>query len=491
MKTSQSKTTLVVLRVLLFAITFNTISCTKDIDKELLARNLWAGKPTVKVKNTTVKSITSFGAIGDGKADNYQAFVDAAAYASSHPNTTINFPAGTYYIAKYRKIQNDPIDHIWWRNCKGLKLIGAPGTKISFNGNFFRSLDYTVSDGSKKGYVSGLAFWFEHCTDLEIRNFEMTGNVQKTRRAPGVDVNNPSVTESQNIMLRFTMCDQVIIDNIYAHHAECDGLKIGGDRINGVWINSTNFTVTNVRSYNNGRLGMSIGGLDNGYFKNCDFKNNGFTDGDYGHNDPAGGVDIEPGEFHDNDNIKFESCNFENSYGSHFMCTSPDLTKNITLLKCTIKTVTETPKTQGITILAENTIIDQCTFKLKSRVMKFTNPLKPGSTIKFMNSLIETSGNCWTTNSLNMKDKVIMSGNQINFTENSMTKNVIQLQMANMQFLDNKIFIPAAALKSRPNGTHAVIQNAIISKGNRFYSNDPAVKPTVNYTGTKTVADLN
>src|SRR5205085_8629721 len=121
MKTSQTKTSLVVLRVLLFAITINTISCTKDMDRELVARSLWAGKPAVKVKNTSVTSITSFGAVGDGKTDNYRAFVAAAAYASTHENVTINFPAGNYYIDKYRTKKNDTINHIYWRYCKGLK----------------------------------------------------------------------------------------------------------------------------------------------------------------------------------------------------------------------------------------------------------------------------------------------------------------------------------------------------------------------------------
>ena len=490
MKETQTKTGLMALCVIAFAIIISSVSCSKKMDEDISDQARVASSAASANQKTIRIDMAGFGAVADGKTDNYQAFVAAAAYASSHPNTTIYFSTGTFYIAKYRTQKNDTIDHISWLNCKGLKLIGKKGTIISMNGDFFRPLSYTIADGSKKSYTGGLSFWFNNCTNLEIRNFEMTGNVQKTTRAPGVDVNNPSVSESENIMLRFTKCDKVIIDNIYAHHAECDGLKIGGDRINGEWVNSTNFTVTNVRSFNNGRLGMSIGGLDNGYFKNCAFNNNGLTDGSYGQNDPAGGVDIEPGEFHDNDNIKFDGCSFENNYGVHFACTAPVNTSRITLLKCSIVTGIETSKTQAITILAKNTVIDSCIFKLKTRVMKFTSPLKPGSTIKLTNSLIETSGNCWTTNSTDMTDSVLMSGNQINYTENVMTKNLMSLQMSNMRFLDNKVFIPAVAIKSRPTGTHVLIQNAVISKGNRFYSNDPLVKPKVDYKGTTEVADL-
>ncbi len=490
MKNHHSKMGLAMVPIIAFALTIGTISCNKNLQDDLLKTS----RVPLSTENATLIApgidITTFGAVADGKTDNYNAFVAAAAYASSHDNTTINFPAGTFYIAKYRSIKNDPIQDINWANCKGLKLIGVAGTKISVNGNFFRPFDYSVGT-AKKSYTSGLSpFYFFHCNDLEIRNMEITGNVQSTTRAPGIDDNNPSVTESNNILLRFEMCNNVVVDNMYLHHAESDGIMVSGDRINNVWTNSTNFTMTNVKSFNNGRLGMSAGGLSGGYFKNCEFKNNGFTDGAYGHNDPAAGVDIEPGEFHNVDNIKFEGCAFENSYGNNFACTAPNTTSNITLLKCSVVTVTETSKPQGITILAKNTLIDGCIIKLKARVMKFTNPLKPGSTIKILNSLIETSGNCWTTNSTDMKDSVLVSGNQFNYTQNVMTKNVMSLQMANLRFLNNKIFIPAAALKSRPTGTHALVQNAVISQGNSFYSEVSTVKPKVSYTGTKVVADL-
>jgi hypothetical protein len=478
------------MRLIAFAVMFVSINSCKKINEDDPLK-----QPTVEsfAVARVVKSITEFGAVGDGKKDNYQAFVSAAAYASTHPNTTINFPAGTFFIRKYRTIKNDPITHIFWRNCKGLKIIGTTGTIISMNGSFNRPLDYvTTATKAKKSYTSGLSpFHFFHCTDLEVRNIEITGNVQNTTRAKGIDVNTPSVTESESNLLRFTKCADVTVDNMFLHHAESDGIMVSGDRINGVWTNSTNLNFSNVKSFNNGRQGMSIGGLTGGTFTNCKFNLNGFTDGTYGHNDPAGGVDIEPGEFHNNDNIKFENCAFESNYGGHFMCTAPNTSSGVTLLNCSILTGIETPKLTGITILAQNVVVDGCTIKLGTRSLKFTNPKKTGSTVTVKNCLIECTDNALVSQSLDATDNLIISNNQFNYKRNVMTKNFLTLQTKNLQFLNNKVYIPAAAIKSRPTGTHVLVQNAIISKGNRFYSNDPAVKPTVSYTGTRTVADLN
>jgi hypothetical protein len=360
------------------------------------------------------------------------------------------------------------------------------------NGSFFRPFDYaTSSTAAKKSYTSGLSpFYFVYCDDVEIKNLEITGNVQNTTRADGIDENNPSVTESESILLRFTKCNDVKINSVYLHHAESDGIMISGDRIDGKWVNSTNFNITNVRSHHNGRQGMSIGGLSQGYFRNCEFKYSGFTDGSYGHNDPAAGVDIEPGEFHNTDNIKFENCIFENNYGGHFLCTAPETTSDVTLLNCTVFTGVETPKPQGVTVLANNVLIDGCLMKLGSRSLKVTNPLRAGSTLTVTNSVIESSGNCIFTNSLNDSDRITITANKFFYNNNVLSTNFIALQTKNLQFLDNSVYIPAAALRSRPTGTHVLVQNAIISKGNKYYSDDSTIKPRVNYSGTHVVDDL-
>lgn len=435
-------------------------------------------------------SITDFGAVGDGTTDCYYPFKMAAAFAAANPNTTINFPSGTFYIAKYRTVKNDTIDHIKWNNCVGLKLIGVAGsTIISVNGTFFRPISYVTASCARKSYTTGLSpFYFINCTDLEISGMEVTGNVQNTTRAAGVDVNNPSVTESSNILLRFTKCTDVVVDEMYLHHAESDGIMISGDRVAGVWVNSRNFTVTDVRSFNNGRQGMSVGGLTNGYFLRCNFNYSGFTGGTYGHNDPAAGVDLEPGANHYLDSIKFESCTFNENYGNHFICSYPETTSNITLLKDTI-IVTGEEKPQGLTLLARYSLIDSCFFSFQNRDMKITNVDHPGSTIAIKNSTIESTGNFILTTSTSVADSIVIQNNQFNYVSNVMTSAFITLQATNLWFLDNDIFIPIAALDSKPTGFHCFVENAIISQGNLFHS-ETATKPRVSYTGTLTVDDL-
>jgi len=445
---------------------------------------LWIYAQFKKKQQFISITIESFGAIADGTTDCYYPFKLASLYAASHANTTITFGSGTYYIAKYRSVDNDTTDHIHWNNCSGLKLIGVTGTKISLNGTFFRNWDYSTSDCSKKSFTSGLSpFWFDNCSDLEIRNMEITGNCQNTTRAPGSDENNPSVTESSNILLRLTKCTDVLVDSMYLHHAEVDGLWIGGDRIGGVWINTTNITVTNTRCLNNCRQGLSAGGISNGYFKNCEFSFSGFVGGTYGHNDPAAGVDLEPGLLHFDDGIFFEDCKFENNYGGQFLCAGPLYTSNLTLLKCTV-TAVGSQKNQGITILTNGALIDSCIISMGTRDLKITNVAKPGSKITIRNSTIDATRNFLLTESSNPLDSVVIENNDISYIGSTMTTNLFTLRTTKLKFLNNTIYISPAAIASRPTGFHAVVANAIISSGNVFSSG-----MRVDYSGTTTVSD--
>lgn len=442
------------------------------------------GYTKIKKDLPTVFTIESFGAVADGTTDCYYPFKLAAAYASTHANTTINFSSGTYYIAKYRTVKNDTTDHIMWNNCLNLKLVGVAGTKISMNGTFFRPVDWYTSLCAPKSYTTGLCpFYFVYCTNTEIRNMEITGNVQNTTRAPGIDINNPSVTEGSSIMLRFTKCDSVIVDNMYLHHAESDGMLISGDRINGIWINSTRFHVSNVLSYNNARQGASVGGLSNGQFTSCRFDSTGFVGGTYGHNDPSAGIDIEPGALHYVDSVFFRSCFFKDNYGGQFLASAPTYVSNIRLMKCST-IVSGNEKPQGITMLGKYSKIDSSYFSLALRDFKITNVGKLGSTLQLTNSTIEATGNFITTASASFQDSVYIFNNQLTYIGNTMTTTFFTLQTSNLRFLNNNITISAPALASRPTGNHCVVQNAIISCGNIF-----PVGCRVSYTGTTTVCD--
>lgn len=429
--------------------------------------------------------ITNFGAVGDGATDNYWAFKQASIYAAANPNTTITIPSGTFYIAKYRTVQSDTVDQIKWDHCRGLKIIGVVGSVISMNGNFFRRLDYVTPEScAKKSYTTGISpFYFYYCDTLEIRGIEITGNVQLTTRAAGMDVNNPSVTEGRQTLLFFEKCDSVLVDSMYLHHAEADGITISGDMVGGVWVNSRRFNIRNTRSENNGRQGMSIGGLDTGYFYKCRFRYIGFTGGTYGHNDPAAGIDIEPGANHYAKKMTFDSCYFIGNYGAAFICSYPETDTSITLLKCIVDSM-GTEKPQGMTMLASFSLIDSCVLKFGSRSLKITNSSKPGSTIGIRNSIIQSTGTWVNTSSISLLDSIIISNNQIQFTSNTMSSAFIQLKAIQVSFLNNTVSASVTALDSKPSGSHVFIQNAIISQGNIF-----SFGMRVNYDGTITVSD--
>jgi hypothetical protein len=259
-----------------------------------------------------------FGAIGDGVADDYEAFQRMAAAVNSTGGGTVTLrPGRTYFLNRFIR-PNNGITDVIFRGCSGLTIKGN-GAAISTKGDFFR--DARTTRG-----LAGLRF--EDCSNVQIRNVELIGNVQRMTRAAGLG-------ESATHGLVFDGCSDVTIDGVTARHFASDGLYITAssqpDR-SGARKASRRFNVRNSRFLFNARQGLTVIQLRGGVFENCDFGFSGYIDdqsarGSYGEHNPGASVDIEPnaspytarpvdvitGELH------FTKCRMTGSYGGTFL----------------------------------------------------------------------------------------------------------------------------------------------------------------------------
>ena len=260
----------------------------------------------------------AFGAIGDGVSDDYDAFVRMAAAVNGARGGTVTLrPGATYYLGRYVTDANRVTD-LTFQNCSGLVVEGN-GAAIAVKGDFSRGTRTTRS-------LCGLRL--ENCVNVVVRNLQLIGNVQLTRRSAGI-------AEAPSHGLLFGGCSDVMIDGVTARHFECDGLYIRystNTDLLGRHTASRRFQVRNSRFLFNARQGLSVIQLRDATFDNCDFGFSGYINeeggqGVYGWHAPGASVDVEPnatagsGRMVDviTGNLRFSNCKMRGSYGGGFL----------------------------------------------------------------------------------------------------------------------------------------------------------------------------
>jgi Pectate lyase superfamily protein/Right handed beta helix region len=259
-------------------------------------------------------NVKNFGAVGDGKTDNYVAIHKAIKAINSEQGGTLIFPKGVYYIAKYHSQDpnKDTIQDFIFKNCKNLTIEGNQSTLI-VNGNFRRNLDFAPTNESFSRTV--IPFYIENCSHVIIRNFELAGGVQNMTRDSLVKEGG-----GDGIFIGANSRD-ITLKNIFAHHFQRDGILLHdiGD----------NICLINIKSYNNARQGLTIGGGHNIKCRNSDFSYTGHTDGKYAPHAPIAGVDIE--EVVSLSDVLFDKCRFTKNLGFQIVATGSKDSKNITV----------------------------------------------------------------------------------------------------------------------------------------------------------------
>jgi hypothetical protein len=317
-----------------------------------------------------------------------------------------------------------------------------------------------------------------NCKNVEISDLEINGNVDKMTR-------DTLVAESFGFLIKITECENVSIVNVKLHHAQSDGIYV-----NGKMHPTINLKMSNVISSNNGRQGLSIINLNRGEFINCCFINTGFTEGKYGLHSPASGVDIESNLTKDSvrtGNLVFDNCTFKNNKGGQFFCTSPKTTRNVTVKNSTFDAV-NSPAPYQIILNAENVVLDNCKIDCRIGNIWPTWKVAPGSKVRISNCEIKSSRNGILSASDNPRDSVVIDNNTFIFTGDASFKSYfLYLQTTNLQFTNNKIYMPAEFIQSK--AATSLIQNARVSSGNKFYSGTNLIKSKASYRNTKIVKD--
>jgi len=432
----------------------------------------WVSSATMPIKKAGDEiNIKTFGAKGDGKTNDYNAFLKAASVLSKQGHGTLFFPKGIYYIGVNHR-NNDSTDDVIFKNCEGLRIYGSNAV-INVKGDFYRSTDRVNGKFKYSGTTAVIPFGFMDCKNVNIEGLEINGNVNLMKR-------DPDVVETGGHLIRFVNCAGVTMKNVFVHHAQSDGIYITGK--------CSDFAFQNVKSSNNGRQGMSIIQLINGQFSNCKFLNTGITGGAYGAHAPSAGVDIEPRSSNgvSVQNITFDQCTFENNAGGQFLCTSPLNTNNVMLNNCVINAVNSTYRYQMI-LAGKNIIVQNCKIDCGSGSIYPVWNGMPGSKVTLKTNTISSSSNGIMAVQKGNNSELIIDNNNLTFTGASLKSYFPYIQTGNFIFTNNKIFIPSKAMKV--SGFSALVQLGRQSFGNIFSTDNKSVKPKVSYQGTMDVKD--
>lgn len=238
------------------------------------------------------------GTIGTG---NYAALTSVASYACSHSGTTVNFPAGNYYIEKF-KIQGggsaNGVTDIPWTNCTSTVVTGY-GALVSSNGSYHQLQDRSTNL-SWEQTVS--AFSITGATTLTIEGLEITGNVENTTQAAGV-------FEGESYGIVTAGSSAVTLLDLNVHSFPADSIILGLNSLD------TSDVITNVTTSHSGRQGLTVANVAGLLATNYQCSLIGYT-GAYGNHPPSNCVDVEPAFDPKASNIVFVNATMTNPLGA-------------------------------------------------------------------------------------------------------------------------------------------------------------------------------
>lgn len=309
--------------------------------------------PLVAVEQTIItRSIKEFGAKGDGKTDDHDAFVKASAFfnkRSGHGKLII--PKGTYIVGRQKftgdinnkgslvYVGENVID---LRNCHDMIIQGAAGAVLKHRrglriGTFSpvdgKPFKHSIKDINVKpeyaNYASnaGNMLFVSGCSGISISglsidgnvgNFEFGGNWGIGRNAYELIHYGIYILDSHDINVR----------NCNIKNFSCDGIYIANI---GQQLKTYNITVDKCKVNYNGRNGLSWIGGENIRVSNSAFSNSGQG---IVHESPAAGISIEVENSSFCRKGYFYNCVAENNIGSAIASGSKSLSSDVLFKKC-------------------------------------------------------------------------------------------------------------------------------------------------------------
>jgi hypothetical protein len=289
-----------------------------------------------------VKDIKSFGAKGNGKTNDSEAFQKAAAYFNDRGgNGKLTISKGIYIIGKQtftggqaKKPAYYGEDILHFTRIKNFNIEGKSSASLKYIDSLrFGAFDPDTGEPYEHGknlFVKyaysafvGTCFYFDNCSNISISNLTLDGNnghmilggifgdVGRQNPHYGIFIKN-----SKNIE----------VNQLDVHHFGLDGIcvsNIASEQEDSITISNSSFQY-------NSRQGLSWVGGNNMLAKNCKFNNNG--KGSFS-SPPSAGVDIEA-EVGKIRNGTFINCEFVNNAGQGVAADSGD-SGDCTFTNCT------------------------------------------------------------------------------------------------------------------------------------------------------------
>lgn len=274
-------------------------------------------------QKSITKSIRSFGAKGDGKTNDTEAFLKATAFFNERGgNGTLTIPKGIYIIGQQKMSNGDENKYAYtgddilsFTNCNNLVVKGEKGSELKYadklkfgsfdplSGKIFNDNDL-VRPLIKYAGVIGSCITLTNCTNVTITTLSLNGNNKAIKF--GGRYGDMGI-QLMHVGIYVKDSHSVLIDKITASYFGLDGIMVS---------NKPSATTDDIRILNstcayNCRQGLSWVGGNFLIAKNCKFNHTGKA-GNY--SAPCAGVDIEA-EVGPISGGLFDACEFIDNYG--------------------------------------------------------------------------------------------------------------------------------------------------------------------------------
>ncbi len=301
----------------------------------------------VLAQNTVTKNIQYFGAKGDGKTNDTEAFIKAAKFFNDRGgNGTLHIPIGNYIVGRQTFSNGDVskyaytgVDILELKDVKNMTVKGEKGTIIKYaaqlklgsfdpvTGKIFNG-NNPASPAVKYAAVIGNCISLTNCKNITITSLALDGNNKSIIFGGGYDDKGIQLTHN-GIFIKNS--HSVFIQNINASYFGLDGITVSN-------ITSTekdDIKISNAVFEYNCRQGLSWVGGNYLAAKNCQFN---YTGKSAYFSPPGAGVDIEA-EVGPISNGIFDSCSFINNTGCG-MLTGGGIASNCQFNDCTFWGIT-------------------------------------------------------------------------------------------------------------------------------------------------------
>jgi hypothetical protein len=246
-----------------------------------------------------------FGAVGNGKADDTKAFLQAVERVNRIKNNVVLIiPKGTYRVRPQKTDDNinaaaySAVHILSFSSCSNITVKGEKGTKIQFSGPLYYGAFRRGSRGPEKlgnkttdyryRVAVGHGILLENCSGVTIQQLEIDGNNKSFILGNefgdvGIQIDNDGAFVKD--------CSRVNFFDLKLHHFGRDGILVINKTPQGFTTLSQDIILSNCQFEYNGRQGLSWAGGVGLTATNCSFSNTGKSKVG---SPPGAGIDFEP-----------------------------------------------------------------------------------------------------------------------------------------------------------------------------------------------------